>query len=306
MREKSSFYPDLSGQERTSIPPRSTNLSNYAVKKIIEVGADYLKSQIIPHPNSVERKINGISNTPLKLQSAEIGLANSRELKDLVQLNDTFKSFLGNISYPFKMLLWGMPGSGKSTFSMKLADQVADQYKILYVSGEEGLGSATLTDKQSRTIRRSNRRDCDFINRLPNGETEWKTVLIKKEEGKQVTRHRAIFYDSITKLDITPFYVDAAASDCRMPFFNRSMSHIFISHAHKDGSSYRGDGSWGHEVDVIVKCENGIAIIEKNRFTNSDKGQVGSTFKIFEDFIAPEISYGKTDFFKIAQNALKK
>ena len=87
---------------------------------------------------------------------------------------------------------------------------------------------------------------------------------------------KAVFYDSVTKLSITPFFVQAAANDYQLPRFSTHLSHIFITYAHKDGQQYRGDGSWGHEVDVVVRVEKGVAIIEKNRF-----GPVGKTLKIF-------------------------
>jgi predicted ATP-dependent serine protease len=174
------------------------------------------------------------------------------------------------------MLVWGLPGHGKSTFCMKLANEIANTYNILYVSGEEKLNSSTLKDKQKRTISEENKKACTFINRLPVSLEEWKRVLIDKTETEYYIKHKAIFYDSVTKLDITPFYVGAVANECKIPFFNKELSHIFISHAHKDGSVYRGDGSWGHEVDIVIRCEKGIATTEKNRF-----GEVGKQLRIY-------------------------
>jgi hypothetical protein len=81
----------------------------------------------------------------------------------------------------------------------------------------------------------------------------------------------------VTKLDISPFYVHAVAHDFQLPDFTKRRSHIFITHAHKDGKQYRGDGSWGHEVDIIIRVENGIATTEKNRF-----GEVGRSLTVFK------------------------
>jgi hypothetical protein len=67
----------------------------------------------------------------------------------------------------------------------------------------------------------------------------------------------------------------------KLKIFNSSMSHIFISHAQKDGKSYKGESGWGHEVDIIIQIKNGVAIIEKNRFATDKVGQIGATFKIF-------------------------
>lgn len=87
---------------------------------------------------------------------------------------------------------------------------------------------------------------------------------------------KAFFYNSVTNLDITPFYVDAAANDFNLPVLAQSLSGVFITHAYKDGQQYRGDGSWGHEVDIIIRVEKGIANTEKNRF-----GEVRRTLTIF-------------------------
>jgi predicted ATP-dependent serine protease len=223
---------------------------------------------------------SGSHRSPIQIQSAD-----HHPLKQLthewVKLSEDFQTFLGDISYPFKMLVWGQPGQGKSTFCMKLADQIANNWCVLYVSGEEGLNSATLMDKQRRAIQPDNGKKCLFIPRLPYNEKEWKEVITKREKDQTVITFKTVLYDSVTKLNITPFYADATANTCKMPYFNEKVSHIFISHAHKDGSTYRGDGSWGHEVDIIVRCENGVAIIEKNRFATAIKGKTGSELKFY-------------------------
>jgi predicted ATP-dependent serine protease len=92
------------------------------------------------------------------------------------------------------MLVWGMPGDGKSTFCMKLANEIANAYNILYVSGEEKLNSSTLKDKQHLAITDQNKKVCMFINRLPMTNQEWKQVLIQKTDDKYHIRHKAIFY----------------------------------------------------------------------------------------------------------------
>ena len=158
---------------------------------------------------------------------------------------------------------------------MQLANQLAATYQLLYIAGEEALNSPTLLDKQRRTLTGRNANQCTFLNRLPNSETEWKQVLTTSSVF-QPDPFKAVFYDSVTKLGITPFYVNAAANDFHLPILEKSLSHIFITHAHKDGQQYRGDGSWGHEVDIIVRVEKGVAITEKNRF-----GETGQSLKIF-------------------------
>ncbi|GAB2954993.1 hypothetical protein GCM10027048_20750 [Hymenobacter coalescens] len=145
---------------------------------------------------------------------------------------------------------------------------------------------------------------------MPNSAAEWQQLLYSDATGqssgqnagnpvlsvKNLTGHTppvvpvisraglnyyTVVYDSITMLGLHPFYVKATAADCQLPAFNELISHIFISHAHKDGKEYRGDGSWGHEVDIIIRCREGVAEIQKNRFATAEQGRIGNTIKIY-------------------------
>lgn len=269
---------DLSGQSRTSTSGGGNSVNNYFMKRLIDLGQKVAENKLISddkHPNSGLKS----TNVPLQIQSADVYSGIFPMLPPpKVVLDNRFEEFLGNkLSYPFKMLIWGLPGSGKSTLCMQLADQISTNHKILYIAGEELLNSDTLKDKQNRSIQPQNKKNCIFINRLPNCETEWKGLLYEKSlQNTPQVKFKIVFYDSVTKLEITPFYVGAIANDCKMPFFNANFSHVFITHAHKDGQMYRGDGSWAHEVDIIIKCERGIAITEKNRF-----GETGKELKIY-------------------------
>jgi hypothetical protein len=274
----STAIPDNAGgteKVRTSSPGAANNLENFAIKKLISVGANVLQRQLVNMMDQSKLPQEVPHTIPLEMTTAETAgeLGGTAVDESSVLLSPEFKAFLGNLSFPFKMLVWGKPGDGKSTFCMKLANEIANAFSILYVAGEEALSSYTIKDKQKRSIQPENRTSCIFINRLPVNKEEWKGLLV--EAGKKIV-FRAIFYDSITKLNITPFYIDAVARDCRISYFNKKISHVFISHAHKDGTDFRGDGSWGHEVDVIIKCEKGVAVTEKNRF-----GEVGKEFKIY-------------------------
>ena len=158
---------------------------------------------------------------------------------------------------------------------MQLANELALRGRLLYIAGEEALNSHTLLDKQRRTIATARAKNCSFLNRLPKAPLEWNQVLYPGGPF-QLLSTKAVFYDSVTKLGITPFFVSAAANNYKLSALTESISHIFITHAHKDGQQYRGDGSWGHEVDVIIRVDKGVATTEKNRF-----GEVGKTLKVF-------------------------
>ncbi|AUD06335.1 hypothetical protein CWM47_33530 [Spirosoma pollinicola] len=268
---------DKAGQDRTTPRTGSTNLGQYTAKKGIDLLFKMAETSLNGPPKATSSTIanTGVGGS-LQILKAGESLAESKKLRvDKVALSQKYADFLVELAYPFKILIWGLPGSGKSTFSMALANEISNNCQLAYISGEEALNSPTLLDKQRRTLTGQNTNRCLFLNRLPNSETEWKQVLVNNNVF-QIAPFKAVFYDSVTKLGITPFYVSAAANDYHIPEFEKSISHVFITHAHKDGQQYRGDGSWGHEVDVIIRVEKGIATTEKNRF-----GAVGKSLKVF-------------------------
>ncbi len=274
---KSQPETDKSGQERTTPGSGGSSIGNYAAKRGIDLLAKAIANSMDGPKSASSITPTAPVNTPLQMLSAGKSLANPTHdlLLPRVNLSNDFSVFLGKVMYPFKMLVWGLPGSGKSTFCMKFANEIAVQYPLLYIAGEEALNSQTLLDKQRKTLIGQNANRCFFLDRLPQNQIEWNQVLLPAGLLKLPTC-QVVFYDSITKLGITPFYVDSAAYDYRLPALAKSFSHVFITHAHKDGKQYRGDGSWGHEVDIVVRVEKGVAVTEKNRF-----GEVGQSLKIF-------------------------
>ncbi|MDU0372347.1 hypothetical protein ACFPAF_18240 [Hymenobacter endophyticus] len=295
---------EKSGEKRKS----AYSIGDYAAKRLIDFAGKMAESQLISA--STEPKPGGIAGlvgqAPLLTATLTGEIRAGRQPGQYrPALPPTLRQFLGELTHPFQMLIWGLPGSGKSTMSMIMANEMAAFRKVLYISGEEGLNSTTLRQKQARTITRHDR--FLFANRLPNSKLEWRQILLTGTTGQMsgqlagnalsptgqrtgwptgqptggTPEYRTIVYDSITMLGIHPFHVKATANDCQLPAFSQHISHIFISHAHKDGKEYRGDGSWGHEVDIIIRCHEGVATIQKNRFATAEQGRIGTEYKIY-------------------------
>lgn len=236
--------PDKSGQIRTSPRRGSSSLGNYAAKKSIDLLAKYAEHTLIPpKPNANAAPKAPTSPTaptvrPLVTLTARDIIENPLYdfLRAPVDLPADWQDFLGDVSYPFKMLVWGLPGSGKSSFCLQLANQIGRQHWLLYIAGEEELVNQTMVDKQRRLITQAQaQNNCVFLDRLPLNASEWKQVMESSRAG-QALFCRAIFYDSVTQLGINPFYVQAAAHEFNQPVLT-ALSHIFITHAHKDGQA---------------------------------------------------------------------
>ena len=179
--------------------------------------------------------------------------------------------FLGQLPDCFSMMLFGLPGGGKSTFALRFANSLAncsDRGITLYISEEEAGQSATLKKKIVD----------NHMTNTPNfllmdqyrGE-----VHLKRFTAQHVIKN--IIIDSITSIGLTPTeikrYRDYVIHDLKGIL-------VIICHARKDEKiKYKGDSSVGHLVDIVCLVDNGMVITNKNRLHFSKN----SEYKIWED-----------------------
>jgi len=312
--------PDKGGQVRTptvSPPPRNYSRSNagsdlaQTVRDIYRKGGDLgeallggalvaaggileekIRRQLIPPLPKVKQNVADTSREPekkpdkpkpLKMRTAQ--QIKEKEAATPIPLPDEWQDFLGSVVRPFKMLVWGIPGSGKSTFVLKLLDVLNATGPTLYISAEEPTDSTTLNSRIRRTMQSPER--TLIIERLPITVQEWIQVGWD-EEGNEL--RQAIAFDSLTALHLTPFdytkmferLLDEKIAGLSWEeaftiyILARDVSLIWITHAYKDGKEYRGDSSWAYEADIVVKCEQGQAITLKNRF-----GEAGRSLQVY-------------------------
>jgi hypothetical protein len=266
--------PPSSGKGRTI----TSGIGNYALKKGIDVLAHKLM-----HGSDLALKSNLPSNnddTPLKVQSLLLSgsLSALAISQNLIQLPENWFNLLGELTSPFKILVWGEAGQGKSTFCLQLASVLAESKSVVFISGEEKPSGKTFNEKVKRCVAFNRQLKIQVVDRLPSIK-QWDALITPN--GALLPSYHCVFYDSISVLGISPMYPSELEKQSKAKVFNRILSHIFITHSQKDGKSYKGDSGWGHEVDIIIQIKNGEAIIEKNRFATSTTGQIGATYKIF-------------------------
>ncbi len=264
----------LSGKGRTN----TGGIGNYALKKVVDVIAHKMI-----HGSDLPLKSGPPSNNddaPLKVQNLMMSgsLSASEISKNLIKLPEKWFNLLGELTSPFKMLVWGEAGQGKSTFCLQLASILAESKSVIFISGEEKPSGKTFNEKVKRCVQFDRQLKIQVVDRLPSVK-QWDTLITPN--GLLLPVYQFIFYDSISVLGISPMYPTELEKQSRVKVFNSIVSHIFITHSQKDGKSYKGDSGWGHEVDVIIQIKNGEAIIEKNRFATFNSGQIGATYKIF-------------------------
>jgi hypothetical protein len=165
-----------------------------------------------------------------------------------IGLQNPWLALIGDPSPGFSILMYGAPKSGKSTLALQFAKYLAQNHgKTLYWTKEEGYGY-TMQEK---------------IKRL---KAEHPYLFISEELPPNLTTYQFVIIDSITK----------AGMDHRdmsiLKHNNPGISFIFIAQSTK-GGHYRGTRDLEHEVDVIVKVENGEAT-SYGRFNQGGKMKV--------------------------------
>lgn len=175
-------------------------------------------------------------------------LLNSVNSDDIMELGYPYKEMLGDISKTFVLFLHGGPGSGKTTFLLKFANDLAiSKGKVLYVSSEE-FGSVTLVKKLK-----------EMMGKEEEDEFELPDNLYFAKGLTDLTDYQFVILDSVNDLgleiedfkELKTIYPDTA--------------FILILQNTKAGD-YRGGKEWEHEVDIAGVVDNGIIDIFKNRF----------------------------------------
>lgn len=164
-----------------------------------------------------------------------------------ITLEHCFARFLGRPEFPFRMMIHGGPGSGKTTFALQLANSLAahNGKRVLFVSSEEGIGQK-LQAKIERLGLRSP--SLYYASILPDNYADYD----------------AIFIDSVISLGLT-------AEALRTLY--RAAPHaafVVINQDTKDGKA-RGSLELMHDVDISCRCENLTASLEKNRYGDTSK-----------------------------------
>lgn len=145
------------------------------------------------------------------------------------------------------VLLFGAPGSGKSTIATRMAVDAARRCEVLYVAAEEG-HSVALDER----IRRAGCTDL-ALRRLAISDARTSSEL---DDDLARSAASIVVLDSLTELAMSPASLVALLGD---------RSWVGVSHANSRGGAY-GGAEFAHAVDVVVRVEDGLATPTKNRF----------------------------------------
>ena len=164
-----------------------------------------------------------------------------------IKLESRFAEFIGSPEFPFRMMVHGGPGSGKTTFALQLANSLAahNGKRVLFVSSEEGIGQK-LKSKIDRLGLHAP--TLYFASTLPDSFADYD----------------AVFIDSVISMGLT-------AESLREMYRNApNTTFVAINQETKDGKA-RGSLEITHDADIACRCENLPATLEKNRYGDTSK-----------------------------------
>ena len=159
-----------------------------------------------------------------------------------LEFTGQWKDLIGNPSKPFHIMIYGLPGSGKSTQSVNFVKYMAKEhdFKVLFLSKEEGV-SSTIQEKFKR------------LNAFhPN-------IYISDDMPNNLSFFDLLVIDSVNEMNMS-------SDDIRKiqeTYPNLSTWQIFK--ATKKGK-FLGQSDFGHLCQAELVCEDCFCQAHKNRF----------------------------------------
>lgn len=146
-----------------------------------------------------------------------------------------WRRFLGNITASTRLMVFGAPGTRKSTLVIRLADMFSKLGKVLYVMSEEKIDAGTLQERMRVT--KSSLFGVDVLETTSLDEI--KAQLAKK-------KYDYVIIDSINE-------VNAKVEQTMTLDSNYDAVFVFVVQMLKSRKNYKGSGELEHYVDVVIQ-----------------------------------------------------
>lgn len=165
-----------------------------------------------------------------------------------IDKNSQYHYLFGDPSANFMMLLHGLPGNGKSTFCIQLADYFKRKHgDVLYIASEQKGLNRSFQDLLNKYVTT----DFDISNNAKDH--NFKSI------NKAANQYSLVILDSVNHLGITAIEFEKIRENAPKTAF------IAIMQSVKDGN-FKGSQEWAHNCDIIVEMKNMVANQTKSRF----------------------------------------
>ena len=232
-------------------------LSGYASFNMFK-GKDLTTEQKHAINEQIQARKNKLISLGVEIKADTIGVLSAEELESMdydkyIFGDDDYGLFMGNPAVGFHALVFGLPKSGKSIWSLRFANYLANHFgNVLYIASEEGFKG---TIKQKISEWTDNRQNLKFGN-----------FLEYEEIRDNIQDYDFVFIDS---LDFAKITVDEMEE---LKQLNKNISFVTIKQVTKDGK-FRGSQEYAHNCDIIISIDDGIAS-QKGRYNPAAEMEV--------------------------------
>jgi len=195
-----------------------------------------------------------------------------------LEMNEFGRVLGGGIVKGSIVLLGGDPGIGKSTLMLQVATEIAANYPVLYVSGEE---SARQIKMRSQRLAEPKKKDVSSRNLFLVTETNLDAILLHVVQVKPVLliidSIQTIYTDSLASSSGSVSQVKECASRLREIAKATGVAVFLIGHVTKEGM-IAGPRVLEHIVDTVLHLEGGR--FQSYRLLRSMKNRFGATSEV--------------------------
>lgn len=208
-------------------------------KSIVAKNSDGLSD----HAASLDGKILNVQENEQQKETAPFTTQDvvNMPAPESLPLQGELKEFLTNLLAKFNMLIWGGAGSGKSSFVLRLANELAETNtgRVLYFMTEEKVSSGRLKARMDLMKAYS-----ENVNFDDQGTIDRLTALVN------TGMYRYVIVDSINMINAE----QKTIVELMQTF--PEVSWVFIAQATKGKNAYAGIQSLAHGVDTEIATTN--------------------------------------------------
>ncbi len=199
--------------------------------------------------------LEDIYNDSIEIEDINSGINNLNELKNIalkpLRLTGKSKKMLYKLNSPFQMLIWGVQGSGKSSFLLTMLDELSINGNCLLILTEEKA-------RHGRISARANRMKIQNLNKIDIAEV---TKIHQLVDLIDTGKYKFIAIDSKDMFEDEKHLINIFSK-----YEDKDINFIVISHSVKNGVVNTGDRRYAYLCNTeIFVSDDGVATTIKHR-----------------------------------------